>query len=266
VVAYAVESGQSKVFGVQDSYRATLAGGLPATVEKTLRRDGAVSAKGTMRLAERTERDADRMRRFAAETEAYFAALRRYRETCDRTHLDTMLEQATIDAIVADLRARLGEHDELAAFERKRREGQGKIVGRPSPDWTTEDFAGKKHALADYRGKVVVLDFWFRRCGWCVRSMPDVKDIAARYGDRVAVLGMNVDRRDEDARFVIDALELSYPNLKARDLRDLYAVMGYPTVVVIDAKGVVRRIHHGSWPALRTELAALIDGLLAGSE
>lgn len=43
---------------------------------------------------------------------------------------------------------------------------------------------GKKHALKHYRGKVVVLDFWYRNCGWCLRAMPQVKEAATHFRGR----------------------------------------------------------------------------------
>jgi hypothetical protein len=48
------------------------------------------------------------------------------------------------------------------------------IVHRPAPDFAWKDLDGRPHALKDYRGKVVVLDFWHRNCPWCLRAMPQV--------------------------------------------------------------------------------------------
>ncbi len=48
------------------------------------------------------------------------------------------------------------------------------IVGHAAREWELKDLEGRPHALKDYRGKIVVLDFWYRNCIWCVRAMPQV--------------------------------------------------------------------------------------------
>jgi peroxiredoxin len=127
-----------------------------------------------------------------------------------------------------------------------------------------KDLDGKAHALTDYKGKVVVLDFWYRGCGWCMRAMPQVNQLAEDFkGQPVAVLGMCTDRDEKDARLVADKMKLTYPVLRAEGVPDKYKVQGFPTLVVIDQKGEVRDVHVGYSPALRDEVAKVIRGLLA---
>ncbi|MHC5003397.1 MAG: TlpA family protein disulfide reductase [Planctomycetota bacterium] len=166
------------------------------------------------------------------------------------TRLDAMIagHRASGPAYAARLRAQAG------------------LVGRPAPDWRLVDLDGREHALADYRGRVVVLDFWYRNCGWCIRAMPQLKELVRRYADRpVAVLGMNIDRKLEDARFVADELELNYPSMRADgQLARAHAVRSYPTLVVIDRNGVTRYVHVGYSGTLADELERVIEGLLGG--
>ena len=115
-------------------------------------------------------------------------------------------------------------------------------MNKPSPEWDTTDLAGSAVSLAGCRGKVLVLDFWYRGCGWCIRAMPQMKQVATHFQGRpVAVLGMNTDRDQADAQFVVDKLALNYPTLKAEGLPEKYGVRGFPTLLVIDQAGVVRR-------------------------
>jgi thiol-disulfide isomerase/thioredoxin len=117
--------------------------------------------------------------------------------------------------------------------------------------------------LADYRGKVVVLDFWYRGCGWCIRAMPQIKQIATTFEDQpVAVLGMNTDRDEEDARFVIDRLGLNYPSLKGEGLPEKFGVRGFPTLLVIDPQGIVQDVHIGYSPDLTEKVGQSIRKLL----
>ena len=138
------------------------------------------------------------------------------------------------------------------------------LINKPAADWTTTGLDGQTHSLADYRGKVVALDFWYRGCGWCMRAMPQVKQLADQFhGQPVVILGMNTDKKDEDANFVINKLQLNYQTLHGTGIPQKYGVQGFPTFIVIDQKGIVRARHVGYSPTLHDEMAKTITGLLA---
>ena len=108
-----------------------------------------------------------------------------------------------------------------------------------------------------------MLDFWYRGCGWCIRAMPQMKEIAAHFKDQpVTVFGMNTDSDQADAQLVIDKLKLNYPNLKAEGIPSKYSVQGFPTLLIIDQKGILRDIHTGYSPTLKEEVVKSIEGLL----
>jgi thiol-disulfide isomerase/thioredoxin len=123
---------------------------------------------------------------------------------------------------------------------------------------------GSPRSLEACRGKVVVLDFWYRGCAWCIRAMPQVKQIAAHFQGRpVEVFGMNTDRGEADAKFVVDKLALNYPTLKGEGVPEKYGVSGFPTLLVIDQAGVLRDIHVGYSPTLAKNVIASVEKLLA---
>jgi thioredoxin-related protein len=71
--------------------------------------------------------------------------------------------------------------------------------------------------------------------------MPQIKEVAAHFQDRpVAILGMNTDENEDDARFVVEKMELRYTNLKAAGLHKKYHVTGFPTLLILDQDGVIR--------------------------
>jgi thiol-disulfide isomerase/thioredoxin len=143
-------------------------------------------------------------------------------------------------------------------------EGEAETLNKKAAEWETADIDGKKHSLMDYRGKVVVLDFWFRNCEPCIKAMPELKEIAQKFRDKpVAILGMNIDPQEKDARFVVDKLKLNYPTLKAEGLPEKYDVHGFPTLVIIDQEGVVRDRHVGYSTNLLVEVSKTINNLLA---
>jgi thiol-disulfide isomerase/thioredoxin len=234
---------------------------------------------GTTRRVAVRKHEADWVERFAAQSDRYFAASKRYFELLRQAEKSpteckallgrakAVLDDALGDTTLPLLRERLGEriekHSDLARWTQEDAEGQLAVLGRPAPGWKLKDLDGKEHSLAGYRGKVVVLDFWYRGCGWCVRAMPQVVELAEDFKDQpVVVLGMNTDVNEEDARFVVQMKKLPYPNLKARGVPQHYKVHAYPTLILIDPKGNVAEFHVGYSPTLRKDVGASIRRLL----
>jgi thiol-disulfide isomerase/thioredoxin len=157
----------------------------------------------------------------------------------------------------------LKDHDQSAKYALGEAERVKDVINKPAPGWTSTDMDGRPTALVDYRGKVVVMDFWYRGCGWCIYAMPQVMQLANDYaGKPVVVLGMNTDQKESDARFVIDALGLKYPTIKAEQIPTKYGVQAFPTLIIVDKEGIVRDIHRGYSPTLREDVAKKVDELL----
>jgi thiol-disulfide isomerase/thioredoxin len=140
---------------------------------------------------------------------------------------------------------------------------RAKIVNRSAPKWRAEDFGGQQYSSEDLAGKVILLDFWYRACPWCIRSMPMIDDVALHFKDKpVAVVGVNTDKDRADAIFVIQRMNPSYINISGRELIKKFDVTSYPTFIVIDKNGLVRRILIGYEPILYTKLVEIIESLL----
>ena len=60
-------------------------------------------------------------------------------------------------------------------------------VGDKAPAFSLEDQQGKTVKLADFKGKVIVLDFWYRGCGWCIMAMPQIKEVVVPPGSTLTV-------------------------------------------------------------------------------
>ena len=184
-----------------------------------------------------------------------------------RSSAEYLLSQAhtriTIPGIrkqMENLRAGLPDDFEQITEGVKRR---AKLVNKPAPGWQAEDFTGTKHSLNDFLGNVIVLDFWYRGCPWCIRSMPLIDEVAQRFkGKPVKVLGVNTDRDRADALLVIQKMRPTYNNLSGRDLIKKYGVTNYPTFIVIDQNGLVRRILVGYETDLADKLVEIIESLL----
>src|SRR5204863_9720194 len=67
-------------------------------------------------------------------------------------------------------------------------------VGSIAPDFELQDLSGKTVRLSDYKGKVVVLNFWATWCGPCRAEIPDLITLQSRYGPKgMVVLGLSMD-------------------------------------------------------------------------
>lgn len=162
--------------------------------------------------------------------------------------------------------------------------GRGRLVGFPAPNVTFQwNSDGKAKTLADYKGKVVVLDFWATWCGPCIASMPKLRELTTHYqGKPVVVLavtsiqGMFVENGQRTPLENKPAEEIAmYPGYMERQkinwtvavsnedvFNPDFGVQGIPYMAIIDAKGVVR--HAGLHPGALTleQKQALIDPLL----
>lgn len=184
-----------------------------------------------------------------------------------RQALESALAQVQNNLLRDKINSDLGNLDERFRYAQTENDRTDSVLNKPAPAWATTDLDGQKHALADYRGKVVALDFWYRGCGWCMVAMPQIKALADQFrGKPVVILGMNTDRKDEDARFVMNKLNLNYLTLHGTRIPEKYGVQGFPTFIVIDQKGIVRARHVGYSPTLRKDMAESISSLLSDNQ
>jgi len=255
--------------------------GLITKIESEYTQGYGFNGKGTgiVELKTATQKDSQWITQLAQETDVLLKAkavvsdaFKSLQQGGDREKVTTATEKTLRDGrdkvklpiVVAQFDAQLEQFKSSASYYAEEKKREDEVLNKAAADWSTEDIDGKRHSLAGYRGKVLVLDFWYRGCGWCIKAMPQIKEVAEHYqGKPVVVLGMNTDRDEKDARFVVDKLKLNYATLKAEGLPQKYGVQGFPTVIVIDQKGVVRGRHVGYSPTLREELIKQIDGLLA---
>lgn len=122
--------------------------------------------------------------------------------------------------------------------------------------------------LEQHQGKVVLLDFWASWCEPCRHSFPWLNQMQAKYGDRLVVIGVNVDsERAEANRFLAQVpahFQVIYD--PAGELASKYEVMGMPSSYVFDTSGTLVDTHIGFRKALLAERETQLRKLLAPAQ
>lgn len=128
--------------------------------------------------------------------------------------------------------------------------GSGPHVGRRAPEFSLLDLTGKKFSLAEFQGRLVILDFWASWCIPCRAFMPGLYDLYERYRDDVVFIGVSLDRREDDAKAYLatnryeDLIALWGSLHQAQGVALRYGVVGIPHTYIIDRDGVIRYSGH----------------------
>lgn len=135
---------------------------------------------------------------------------------------------------------------ELLVKTKRQKEVIGRFGGSTAADFTLKNIEGKEIKLSDYKGKVVVLDFWATWCGPCKASFPKMQELVTKYKDKsVAFLFINTMENTKEAdtfkkvtAFISDK-NYSFNVLfdSKKEVAESYNVLGIPTRVVIDKNG-----------------------------
>jgi thiol-disulfide isomerase/thioredoxin len=157
----------------------------------------------------------------------------------------------------------LARHRRNDSFGSERAAVFAQLLGKPGPEWEAKDLDGKTHSTKGYRGKVVILDFWDRGCGWCIRAMPQLKAIQEEFnGQPFQLLGMSLDEDEKNARLVVEEMGINYPTVRAIGLSEGYKVGGIPHLVILDQEGKIADIHVGYAPTLKERVSKTVKELL----
>jgi peroxiredoxin len=134
-------------------------------------------------------------------------------------------------------------------------------TGKAAPDFTVADGTTTVH-LASYRGRVVLLNFWWSECEPCILELPSLLELHRDQPD-FAILAVSIDEdEDEYKRFLVrrhvDLITVRDPNQSAAKL---FHTEQWPETYVIDRKGVIRRKFIGPQDWSNPEIRAFLKTL-----
>jgi thiol-disulfide isomerase/thioredoxin len=178
--------------------------------------------------------------------------------------------------------------DELLQREEVR--GNDPMVGAPAPDFTLTVLDGpaktKTITKAELAGKVVVIDLWATWCGPCMKELPEIQKVIEHYAQSkkdVVVVAVSQDDEPAELSAVRKRVEktladtnINLPNGNvgfvaldpSKSVGGAFHAQGYPTLVILDGKGIVQSVHLGfdsnAKEPFSTALAKEIDALLEG--
>ncbi|MEH6825246.1 MAG: TlpA disulfide reductase family protein [Motiliproteus sp.] len=118
----------------------------------------------------------------------------------------------------------------------------------PRADIQLKGVEGSNHALSDYKGKVLLVDFWASWCGPCRESFPWMNSMQQQYQTQgLEVVAINLDEEPELARAFLQQVPASFTVLLDTDaqLPAAFGLIGMPTSYLIDREGRIRARHVG---------------------
>jgi len=118
-----------------------------------------------------------------------------------------------------------------------------------APDFSLKSVDGKTVKLSDYKGKVVIIDFWATWCPPCRKGIPDLISIQNEFKDKVVIIGISLDREKtiKDVPGFVKSYGINYPVVYGDDkvVTDYGGIQSIPTAFVIDKNGNIADSHVG---------------------
>jgi peroxiredoxin len=146
-------------------------------------------------------------------------------------------------------------------------------AARRAPDFTLDDMNGRKVRLADFAGKVVVLNFWSKSCGPCLEEMPELAELTKIIADRkdVVVLAVSIDEGWDSVASTLQSTLGAKPPFDvlfdpdSKVVGAKYGTKLVPETWIIDKQGVVRARFDGAKAWSNSAFVQLIDDVRGGT-
>ncbi len=139
------------------------------------------------------------------------------------------------------------------------------LKNKPAPEFSAKDVAGNNHILKEYRGRVVLINFWATWCSPCRREMPSLIKLYHKYNNQgLVLLAVSVDEQRRAVENFTRKLPLPFPVISDPEekISSHYKVFAYPTSFLIDRNGIIRKIITGERDWLAPEFTARLEKMM----
>ena len=145
------------------------------------------------------------------------------------------------------------------------------VVGNRAPSFMLKDVRGNNVSLSDFKGKIVVIDFWSTWCDWCKEATQEMEKLHKNYKSRdVVFLGISMDsgsNAEKKVGIFAQKYDLTYLMLiDDGSASKSYQVNKIPATFILDRDHVIKQIYPGYLPALGEGIADTIEINLPGSQ
>lgn len=137
--------------------------------------------------------------------------------------------------------------------------------GQPAPDFTLRASTGKNLKLSEFRGQVVMINFWATWCAPCREELPHLDRLYQQYRKAgFALLGVNIDDNPRAAQQMAEQLGVRFPVLfdATKQVSKRYDVDAMPTTLIVDRDGKVQYLHRGYKAGVEKEYESRVRDIL----
>lgn len=116
-------------------------------------------------------------------------------------------------------------------------------INQPAPDFTLPDLNGQMHSISDFRGQILIVNFWSAECPWSLRVDQALVKQLRQWGDRVIWLSVASNLNESKDLLLQESLQRKLPLVlhdENNSIADLYAALTTPHLFVVDSEGILR--------------------------
>lgn len=169
---------------------------------------------------------------------SFYLLYTRYKHDSDIRHVPAQEESTVLTGTGADGKTGSEDSEQTSSAEGTDKEATSKAYA-----FELENIDGKKIKLADYKGKIVVLNFWATWCPYCINEMPDLQSVSdtLKEGKEAVLLTIDAAEDDKTVKDFVKTRELTLPVLldKKGEVAQNYGIQGFPSTIFINTDGTV---------------------------